>query len=228
MAQGNAKGNVPKEGGASVYHQHVANLFDANLLRQMQQNNGSSSQQMIQNAASLTATDTISDLSIVGNPAIRRALKSVIPCTTLTNQVGPNGQKMTIQQARNQVANQSHRPTKHNSTVSSSHVAASTLKSMKDHTPLESKFLCNKSKQPSNWHRNGLSEQPLNPNDLAHDDECVHVPVPARIETTPMIPSNSFAASAPAPVPETPEIIRKQRNGRKRIRKRICEGNIFC
>lgn len=189
----------------------------------------------MQNAASNTAMEMVTDQRIVGDISIRRALTKVIPRTCMTNITNERGNKLTIHQARdlqkqnkpltnqdarNAVSGQSHRPTKRNSTVYPSNSSSS------NHVPSPMNFLRNKSRpsgKPSQWNRNGLSNHQLNP--------PYNRSSPISIDTTPVAPSigvsvqsPAFATAAAPPAaaapPETPPNVRIIRNGRKRIRRR--------
>ena len=140
-----------REGGCSLYHEYVKNKLDNYAVRELQQADSCSKDDIVQDVFTKTSTDAFHDTLLQCNPYVMRGLQGIIPGHCSNVEVTPNvagGTKvsMSIAAARKELKGQLKSPPK--------------VPSLQDHTPPTSNFLANAG---NHAHRNGLSRVALDP-----------------------------------------------------------------
>ena len=139
------------EGGRSLYHDYVRNKLDNYAVRELQQADSRSKDEIIQYVFTNTSIDVLNSTSIQCNPYVMRGLQGIIPGRRSNVEVTPNvagGTKvsMSIAAARKELKGQRKSPPD--------------VPSLLDHTPPASNFISNAGNRA---HRNGLSRVALDP-----------------------------------------------------------------
>ena len=141
-----------REGGRSLYHDYVMNKLDNYSVREFQQVDFRSKDEMVQDVFTKASIDALHDSSLQCNPYVMRGLQGIIPGRRSNVEVTPNvagGTKvsMSIAAARKELKGQQRKnPPK--------------MPSLHNHTPPNSNFLGNAGNRA---HRNGLSRVALDP-----------------------------------------------------------------
>jgi hypothetical protein len=142
---------LKREGGRLLYHDYVKNKLDNYAVRELQQADSCSKDDIVQDVFTKTSIDAFHDTSLQCNPYVMRGLQGIIPGRRSNVEVAPNvagGTKvsMSIAAARKELKGQMNSPTE--------------VPSLQDHTHPASNFLANAGNRA---HRNGLSRVPLDP-----------------------------------------------------------------
>ena len=140
-----------REGDRSLYHDYVKNKLDNYAVRELQQADSCSKDDIVQDVFTKTSIDAFHDTSLQCNPYVMRGLQGIIPGRRSNVEVAPNvagGTKvsMSIAAARKELKGQMNSPPE--------------VPSLQDHTHPASNFLPNAGNRA---HRNGLSRVPLDP-----------------------------------------------------------------
>ncbi len=121
-----------REGGRSLYHDYVKNKLDNYAVRELQQADSRSKDDIVQDVFTKTSTDAFHDTLLQCNPYVMRGLQGIIPGHRSNVEVTPNvagGTKvsMSIAAARKELKGQLKSPPE--------------VPSLQDHTPPPPTFL---------------------------------------------------------------------------------------
>ena len=133
-----------REGDRSLYHDYVKNKLDNYAVRELQQADSCSKDDIVQDVFTKTSIDAFHDTSLQCNPYAMCGLQRIIPGRRSNVEVTPNvagGTKVSISiaAARKELKGQLKSPPE--------------MPSLQDHTPPTSNFLANAGNRA---HHNGL------------------------------------------------------------------------